>query len=104
MSYDWPDEIKYHSLFLGEINARAKRADVINAAITNRQAMMHQQAERPRDERQVEMSNEETPGSSSPQDFLPTIPNIRLRETEPNIWEVVMTEEEKELIAEFLEV
>ena len=74
MRYDWPDEIKYHSLFLGEINASAKRADVINDAITNRQAMMHQQAERPRDERQVEMLNEETPGSSSPQDFLSTIP------------------------------
>jgi len=42
--------------------------------------------------------------SSSTQDFLPTIPNIRLRETEPNLWEVVITEEEKELIAEFLEV
>ena len=61
------------------------------------------QAERPRDERQVEMPNEETPGSSSMQDVLPTIPNIRLRETETNLWEVVMTEEEKELIAEFLE-
>jgi len=104
MRYDWPDGIKYHALSLGEINASAKRADVINDAITNRQAMMHQQEERPRDERQVEMPNEETPGSSSPQDFLSTIPNIRLRETEPNLWEVVMTEEEKELIAEFLEV
>jgi len=104
MKYDWPDEIKYHSLFLGEINASAKRADVINDAITNRQVMMHQQAERPRDERQVEMPNAENPGSSSTQDFMPIIPNIRLRETEPNLWEVVMTEEEKELIAEFLEV
>jgi len=104
MKYDWPDEIKYHSLSSGEINASAKRANVINEAITNRQVMMHQQAERPRDERQVEMPNAETPGSSSTQDFLPTIPNIRLRETEPNLWEVVMTEEEKELIAEFLEV
>jgi len=104
MKYDWPDEIKYHSLVLGEINASAKRADVINDAITSRQVMMHLQAERPRDERQVEMPNAETPGSSSTQDFLPIIPNIRLRETEPNLWEVVMTEEEKELIAEFLEV
>ena len=104
MKYDWPDEIKYHSLFLDEINASAKRADVINEAITSRQVMMHQQAERPRDERQVEVPNAETPGSSSAQDFLPTIPNIRLRETETNLWEVVMTEEEKELIAEFLEV
>jgi len=104
MKYDWPDEIKYHSLFLGEINASADRADVINDAITNRQAMMNQQAERPRDGRQDEMPNAETPESSSSQDFLPTIPNIRLRETEPNLWEVVMTEEEKELIAEFLEV
>jgi len=102
MRYDWPDEIKYHSLSSGEINASAERADVINDAITNRQAMMHQQAERSRDESQIE--NEEIPGSSSSQDLLPTIPNIRLRETEPNLWEVVMTEEEKELIAEFLEV
>jgi len=104
MRYDWPDEIKYHSLFLDEINDSAKRADVINYAITNRQAVMHQQVERPRDEKQVEMLNAETPGSSSPQDFLPKIPNIRLRETEPNLWEVVTTEEERELIAEFLEV
>ena len=103
MKYDWPDEIKYHSLFLGEIKASVKRADVINDAITNRQAMRHEQAERPRNERQVEMPSEETPGSSSMQDSLPTIPNIRLRETETNLWEVVMTEEEKELIAEFLE-
>jgi len=66
--------------------------------------MMHQQVERPRNERQVEVPNEETPGNSSTQDFLPTILNIRLRETETNLWEVVMTEEEKELIAEFLEV
>jgi len=101
MKYDWPDEITYQSLFSREINASAERADVINDAITNRQAMMQ---EGPRDERQVEMANEETPGSSSAQDCLPTIPNIRLRETESNLWEVVMTEEEKELIAEFLEV
>jgi len=65
---------------------------------------MHQQEERPRDERQDEVQNEEIPESSSSQDFLSTIPNIRLRETETNLWEVVMTEEEKELIAEFLEV
>ena len=104
MRYDWQDEIKYHSLSVSEINASAKRADVINDAITNRQDMMQQQAERPRDERPTEMPNEETPGSSSPQDLLSTIPSIRLRETEPNLWEVVMTEEEKELIAEFLEV
>ena len=61
------------------------------------------QAERPRDERQAEMPNAETPGSSSTQDFLPIIPKIKLQETEPNLWEVVMTKEEKELIAEFLE-
>ena len=61
------------------------------------------QAERPKDERQAEMPNAEIPGSSSPQDVLSTIPNIKLRETEPNMWEVVMTKEEKELIAEFLE-
>ena len=58
--------------------------------------MMHQQAERPRDERFSVMPNAETPGSSSTQDFLPTIPNIRLRETESNLWEVVMTEEERQ--------
>jgi len=103
MRYDWPDEIKYHSLSLEEIKASAKRADVINDAITIRQEMMHQQVEESRNERQLEISNEETPGSSFSQDLLPTIPNIRLRETEPNLWEVVMTEEEKELIAEFLE-
>jgi len=77
---------------------------VINDAIVNRRATMHQQEERPRDERQDEVQNEEIPESSSSQDFLSTIPNIRLRETETNLWEVVMTEEEKELIAEFLEV
>jgi len=69
----------------------------------NRQAMMYLQEERPRDEGQVEMPIAETPGSSSSQELLSTIPNIRLRETESNMWEVVMTKEEKELIAEFLE-
>jgi len=104
MRYNWPAEVTYHSLSLCEINASAQRADVINDAITNRRATMHQQEERPRDERRDEVQNEEMPESSSSQDFLPTIPNIRLRETETNLWEVVMTEEEKELIAEFLEV
>jgi len=103
MRYDWPDGIQYCSLSASEINASATRADVINDAIANRQAMMYQPEERPRDEGQVEMPTTETPGSSSSQDWLPTIPNIRLRETEPNMWEVVMTKEEKELIAEFLE-
>ena len=64
---------------------------------------MYLQEERPRDEGQVEMPIAETPGSSSSQELLSTIPNIRLRETESNVWEVVMTKEEKELIAEFLE-
>jgi len=99
MRYDWPDEVTYHSLFLSEINASAQRADMINAAIANRQVMLNQQ-----EERQGEMLNKEAPAGSSSQDFLSTIPSIRLRETEPNLWEVVMTEEEKELIAEFLEV
>jgi len=98
MRYDWPDGIQYHSLSSGEINASAKRANVINDAIANRQAMMHQQEERPGDEGQVEMVKEENPGSSSQPDWLPTIPNM---ENEPNLWEV--TEEEKELIAEFLQ-
>jgi len=99
MRYNWPDEVTYHSLFLSEINASAQRADMINAAIANRQVMLNQQ-----EERQGEMLNKEAPAGSSSQDFLSTIPSIRLRETEPNLWEVVMTEEEKELIAEFLEV
>jgi len=32
------------------------------------------------------------------------IPKITMRQTEPNCWEVVLTEEEKELINEFLEI
>ena len=99
MRYNWSDDVTYHSLFVSEINASAQRADVINDAITNKQVMLNQQ-----EERQGEMLNEEAPAGSSSQDFLSTIPSIRLRETEPNLWEVVMTEEEKELIAEFLEV
>ena len=99
MRYDWSDDVTYHSLFVSEINASAQRADMINDAIANRQVMLNQQ-----EERQGEMLNEEAPAGSSSQDFLSTIPSIRLRETEPNLWEVVMTEEEKELIAEFLEV
>jgi len=32
------------------------------------------------------------------------IPQIRMRQTQENCWEVVLTEEERELIDEFLEI
>jgi len=32
------------------------------------------------------------------------VPQIRMRQTQENCWEVVLTEEERELIDEFLEI
>ena len=102
MKYDWPAELTYHSLSLEDIKASVERADIINDAIINRQIMLDQQerASGSQSERQVP----ETSEVLSVHSFMPKVPKIQLRETSTNCWEVVMTEEEKELIAEFLEV
>ena len=41
--------------------------------------------------------------ASGAMSVMPRIPSIKMRETEKNCWEVVLTEEERELINEFLE-
>jgi len=93
--YDWLPGTNYYSLTLREIQVSMWRADIINDGkmrgqeIT--QEMMMQHTEMPRGETSRVMST--TSG----------VPSIRMREVEENRWEVVLTEEERELINEFLE-
>jgi len=63
--------------------------------------------ERPQlEEEQADVQDEERSQSEEEQadDISWDIPRIALRETERNCWEVVLTEEERELINEFLEI
>jgi len=94
--YDWLPGTNYYSLTLREIQASMWRADIINDGkmrgqeITQEMMMQH-----------TEMQRGETSGVMS---TISRVPSIRMREMEKNRWEVVLTEEERELIDEFLEI
>jgi len=82
--YNWPEGLLYCSLDLKEIKDSIQRADMINKAV-----------EIPQGEQAAEVSEISA--------VISNIPKIRMRETDENCWEVVLTEEERQLIDEFLQ-
>jgi len=111
IAYDWPETTRYDSLEVEIIKASAQRANEINAQKgydknalerahnTQKQADKIMNEECPQDpqpEEEVRQEGASTSGETS-------MPRITLRQNEPNIWEVVLTEQERELIEEFLE-
>ena len=90
--YNWREGLLYCSLDLREINEGIQRANMINERGMERQ----QQA---MDIPQPELVNE----NSEILAITSNIPRIRMRETDKNCWEVVLNEEERQLIDEFLQ-
>jgi len=88
ITYDWTEDEKYESLTASKIEESAFRANVINI------------------ERGCEINTAGTSRTTEEQlveeDW--EIPQIRMRQTKENCWEVVLTTEERELIDEFLEI
>ena len=112
IAYEWPEATRYESLEVETINASAHRADEFNMkrgydkSVLERALQTQKQAD--------EMMNEECPqepqsDEEMEQDEASTsetpwrTPKITLRQDESNVWQVVLTEQERELIDEFLE-
>ena len=110
IAYDWPETTRYDSLKVEIIKASAQRANEINVQkgydknALERACKTQKQAD--------EIMNEECSQDPQPEDEVrqeastsgeTSMPRMTLRQNEPNIWEVVLTEEERELIEEFLE-
>ena len=122
--YDWLPGTDYHSLNLDEIETSIKRADLINDAKMKGQELTQEmilqyEAISSAETTEVMTEDAETSGDktssaettevitedigTSGDMARPRVPQIKLRETEKNCWQVVLTEEERELIDEFLE-
>jgi len=69
------------------------RADVINVAKMNGRLLPRQ-----------EIEEQENPQTNWDDEEPQEIPQIKLVQTDKNCWDVVLTEEEKNIISEFLEV
>jgi len=91
--YDWPEEITYETLDVGIITASVKRADIINVAKMEGRLLTAQQI--------VELENPQIDWNYQPQ---VESPQIKLVQTERNCWDVVLTEEERNLLGEFLDI
>jgi len=118
IAYDWPEETKYDSLDVSIIENSVYRANTVNVergydlSVRERTQQAQEQAdelileERSQPEEQADVHDEERSQSEEEQadDISWDIPRISMRQTERNCWEVVLTEEERELINEFLEI
>ena len=94
--YDWREGLLYCSLDLREINEGIQRANMINETGMARQQIQQEQV---MDISQPELVN----GDAEIWAITSNIPRIRMRETDTNFWEVVLNEEERQLIDEFLQ-
>ena len=94
--YNWREGLLYCSLDLREINEGIQRANTINETGMARQQIQQEQV---MDISQPELVN----GDSEIWAITANIPRIRMRETDTNCWEVVLNEEERQLIDEFLQ-
>ena len=90
INYNWPEETTYESLDVSTITASLLRADIINVAKMNGKLLSKQ-----------EIAEQENPQINWEQEEQVEVPKIK---SERNCWNVVLTEEEKNLISEFLEV
>jgi len=103
--YDWLPGTNFYSLDLGEIKASIRRADLINDAkmmgqeVTQEILLQHGETSKSKTAEATTQDDE----ISGDMEVIPRIPQIKLRETEKNCWEVVLTEEERDMINEFLE-
>jgi len=116
IAYDWPESTRYGSLDVSIIEASVHRANVINVEkgydmnVPERTQQAQEQIDELmikdfKQEQQIiksdegDIQQEEASTSGAPW----KTPKITLRQTEHNCWQVVLTEEEQELINEFLE-
>jgi len=91
---DWSQEMKYELLSVDAITTSVRRADIINIAKSRGKLLSEQEIEAVMNPK-IDWNDEET--TESPQ-------IIQLVQTERNCGDVVLTEEERNLIEEFLEV
>ena len=120
-AYDWPEETKYESLDVSIIESSVYRANVINVergydlSVVERTQQAQEQADDlvlseanspPQEEQNDEEYEEERfqPEEERAVDVTWNIPRIAMRQTDRNCWEVVLTEAERELINEFLDI
>jgi len=118
IAYDWPASTQYESLDVSIIEDSIHRANVINVEQGHDLSVIErtQQAQEQTDELIMEESSQEKeqavehveedlqPEEESSNGVSWNIPKITMRQTEHNCWEVTLTEEERELIDEFLEI
>ena len=93
IGYDWLEEITYDTLDVGIIDASTTRADIINAAKMEGKLLNAQQVSN--------IARGQNEWEYEPQEETPP---IKLIQTERNCWDVVLTEEERNLLGEFLDV
>ena len=93
ITYDWPAEMTYESLTVDMITMSAKRADIINAAKMEGKSLTEQPV--------TELANPQLDWKC-----LSTVEQtpIELTQPEKNYCKVVLNEEERELLNEFLDV
>jgi len=93
--YDWPEEVTYETLSVDIITASMLRADIINWAKKEGRLLTAQQLS--------QLADNEGPCDW---DYEQPVENsqVKLVQTERNCWDVVLTEEERNLLGEFLEV
>jgi len=112
IAYEWPEATRYDSLEVEIINASVQRANEFNEqrgydkSILQRTLQAQKEAEEIMSEEcpqepQSEEEMEQDEASTSERPWK--TPKITLRQDDSNVWQVVLTEEERELINEFLE-
>jgi len=93
ITYDWNKETKYSTLDVRAITTAVERADIINVAKKERRLLTEQQV--------TEMTNPQINWNKQTQMEWP---QVELERLERNCWDAVLTEEERNLIGEFLDV
>ena len=97
--YDWPEEMKYETLNVDAITNSITRADAINLAKTQEGSFipvqrMPQLLNPKEEEGLIELEQQQQVASQQ----------ISLIQTDRNCWNVVLTEEERNLLGELLDI
>jgi len=85
--------MKYELLDVEAITTSVRRGDIVNVAKMEGRLLTEQQI--------AEKENPQINWNYQPQEKSP---QIKLVETERNCWDVVLTEEERNLLGEFLDI
>jgi len=91
--YNWPKEMKYELLDVDTIATSVIRADIVNAAKIEGRLLTEQQ-----------IAEKENPQMNWDNQIQKESLQIKLVKTERNCWDVVLTEEERNLLGEFLDI